>query len=128
MVQSSTYTDDARQVSAPAATSSVATSTTAYLDTLDSLDLDFGCSFMAKTGPNDTRTDTTFYLAPPATHLVSTLPSASNDTGTDTTFYLAPPATHLVSTLPCASIEARASIEAPFDPRTNYRNIELFQK
>jgi hypothetical protein len=34
----------------------------------------------------------------------------------------------LMSTLPCASIEAGASIEAPFDPPTNYRNIELFQK
>ncbi len=32
----------------------------------------------------------------------------------------------LVSTLPCASIEAGASIEAPFDPPANYWNIELF--
>jgi hypothetical protein len=69
MARSSTYADAARQVSAPTATSPVATGTTADLDALDSLDLDFGCSLMAKTGPNDTRTDTTLYLAPPATHL-----------------------------------------------------------
>jgi hypothetical protein len=69
MARSSTYAGAARQVSAPTATSSVATGTTADLDTLDSLDLDFGCSFMAETGPNNTRTDTTLYLAPPATHL-----------------------------------------------------------
>jgi hypothetical protein len=69
MARSSTYADAAQQVSAPAVTSSVATGTTADLGALDSLDLDFGCSFMAETGPNDTRTDTTFYLAPPATHL-----------------------------------------------------------
>jgi hypothetical protein len=42
---------------------------TADLDALDSLDFDFGCSFQAETGPNDTRTDTTSYLAPPSTHL-----------------------------------------------------------
>ncbi len=69
MAQSSTYADAAQQVSDPTATSSVATGTTADLDALDFLHLDFGCSFMAETGPNDTRTDTTFYLAPPATHL-----------------------------------------------------------
>jgi hypothetical protein len=69
MARSSTYADAARQVSAPTATSSVATGTTAYLDALDFLDLDFVCSFMAETGPNDTRTDTTLYLAPPVTHL-----------------------------------------------------------
>jgi hypothetical protein len=34
----------------------------------------------------------------------------------------------LMSTLPCASIEAGASIEAPFHPPTNYRKIEQFQK
>jgi hypothetical protein len=69
MAQSSTYADAAQQVSDPTATSSVATGTTADLDALDFLHLDFGCSFMAETGPKDTRTDTTLYLAPPATHL-----------------------------------------------------------
>jgi hypothetical protein len=64
MARSFTCADAARQVSAPAATSSMATGTTADLNALDSLDLDFGCSFVAETGPNDTSTNTTFYLAP----------------------------------------------------------------
>jgi hypothetical protein len=68
MVQS-TYADAARQVAVPVATSSVAASTTADLDALDSLNLDFGCSFLAKTGPKDTWTDNTIYLAPLVTHL-----------------------------------------------------------
>jgi hypothetical protein len=67
----STFADvAARPASAKAATfSSVTTGTTADLDALDYIDLDFGCSFQAETGPNNTRTDPTIYLAPPRTPL-----------------------------------------------------------